>query len=156
MDIPSVLRVDPPGRGLHLLAARNQHRLSSAFARPNRGSLRPGRSLDPGSIVRRDEIGALAGSFDRMADRIETLLTAERRLLQDVSHELRSPLARLSFAAELVRTAPDPDQAVSRLRKEFARLSDLVGALLQMTRAEGDSDRGAKRIPAGQTRCGPG
>ena len=75
---------------------------------------------------RRDEIGALAGSFDRMADRIETLLTAERRLLQDISHELRSPLARLSFAAELVRTAPDPDQAVLRLRKEIARLSDLV------------------------------
>lgn len=87
---------------------------------------------------RRDEIGALAGSFDRMADRIETLLTAERRLLQDVSHELRSPLARLNFAAELVRTAPDRDQAVARLRKEISRLSDLVGALLQMTRAEGD------------------
>ncbi len=87
---------------------------------------------------RRDEIGALAGSFDRMADRIETLLTAERRLLQDISHELRSPLARLSFAAELVRTAPDRDYAVSRLRKEIVRLSALVGALLQMTRAEGD------------------
>ncbi len=93
---------------------------------------------------RRDEIGELAGSFDRMADRIETLLTAERRLLQDISHELRSPLARLGFAAELVRTAPDRDQAVSRLRKEISRLSDLVGAMLQMTRAEGDpasSDR---------------
>lgn len=94
---------------------------------------------------RRDEIGALAGSFDRMADRIETLLTAERRLLQDVSHELRSPLARLSFAAELVRTAPDRDQAVARLRKEISRLSDLVGALLQMTRAEGDPAAGERR-----------
>lgn len=94
--------------------------------------------------TRRDEIGELSKSFDRMADRIETLLTAERRLLQDISHELRSPLARLGFAAELVRTAPHRDQAVSRLRKEISRLSDLVGALLQMTRAEGDpssSDR---------------
>ena len=94
--------------------------------------------------ARRDEIGELAGSFDRMADRIETLLTAERRLLQDVSHELRTPLARLGLAAELVRTAPDRDQAVLRLRKEISRLSDLVGTLLQMTRAEGDptvSDR---------------
>jgi signal transduction histidine kinase len=88
---------------------------------------------------RRDEIGALARSFDRMADRIETLLTAERRLLQDISHELRSPLARLSFAAELMRTASDRDPALFRLRKEITRLSDLVGALLQMTRAEGDS-----------------
>jgi two-component system sensor histidine kinase CpxA len=94
---------------------------------------------------RRDEIGALAGSFDRMADRIETLLTAERRLLQDVSHELRSPLARLSFAAELVRTAPDLDQSVSRLKKEISRLSDLVGALLQMTRAEGDPESGERK-----------
>jgi two-component system sensor histidine kinase CpxA len=94
--------------------------------------------------ARRDEIGALAGSFDRMADRIETLLTAERRLLQDVSHELRSPLARLSFAAELVRTAPDLDHSVSRLKKEISRLTDLVGALLQMTRAEGDPASGER------------
>ncbi|MDP9169860.1 MAG: HAMP domain-containing protein, partial [Acidobacteriota bacterium] len=49
-------------------------------------------------LRRKDEIGVLAESFDRMADRLETLLVAERRLLQDVSHELRSPLARLSFA----------------------------------------------------------
>lgn len=94
---------------------------------------------------RRDEIGALAGSFDRMADRIETLLTAERRLLQDVSHELRSPLARLSFAAELVQTTPNREQSVARLRKEISRLSDLVAALLQMTRAEGDPASGERR-----------
>jgi two-component system sensor histidine kinase CpxA len=80
-----------------------------------------------------------------MADRIETLLTAERRLLQDVSHELRSPLARLSFAAELVRTAPNQDQALARLRKEISRLSDLVGTLLQMTRAEGDPASGERK-----------
>jgi two-component system sensor histidine kinase CpxA len=73
-----------------------------------------------------------------MAERIGTLLSAERRLLQDVSHELRTPLARLSFAAELVRTAKDPETAVARLKKEIQRLTDLVGALLQVTRAEGD------------------
>jgi two-component system sensor histidine kinase CpxA len=94
---------------------------------------------------RRDEIGELAGSFDRMADRIETLLTAERRLLQDVSHELRSPLARLGFAAELLRTSPDKDQAMARLRKEISRLSDLIGALLQMTRVEGDPASGNRK-----------
>lgn len=87
---------------------------------------------------RRDEIGGLSRSFDHMADRIETLVTAERRLLQDVSHELRSPLARLSFAAELVRTAEDRDQAVQRLKKEIARLTTLVGTLVEVTRAEGD------------------
>src|SRR5258708_2599822 len=89
-------------------------------------------------LARRDEIGNLARSFDRMADRIETLLIAERRLLQDVSHELRSPLARLSFAAELARTAPDHDVAIARVKKEVSRLSDLVGTLLEVTRNEGD------------------
>lgn len=89
-------------------------------------------------LTRKDEIGNLARSFDRMADRIETLLTAERRLLQDVSHELRSPLARLSFATELVATEPDRDKAIGRIRKEVSRLSLLVGSLLEMTRAEGD------------------
>jgi two-component system sensor histidine kinase CpxA len=89
-------------------------------------------------LARRDEIGNLARSFDRMADRIETLLVAERRLLQDVSHELRSPLARLSFAAELARTAPDHDVAIARVKKEVSRLSELVGTLLEVTRNEGD------------------
>jgi two-component system sensor histidine kinase CpxA len=88
---------------------------------------------------RKDEIGDLGRSFDRMAGRIEELLTAERRLLQDISHELRSPLARLSFAAELVKTADDKDAAVGRLRKEISRLTNLVGALIQVTRAEGDA-----------------
>jgi two-component system sensor histidine kinase CpxA len=87
---------------------------------------------------RRDEIGNLSRTFDRMAERIATLLTAERRLLQDISHELRSPLARLSFAAELIRTADDRDAAVGRLKKEIGRLTNLVGALIEVTRAEGD------------------
>ncbi len=88
--------------------------------------------------TRGDEIGELARAFDQMADRIETLLTAERRLLQDISHELRSPLARLSFAAELARTSPDREGAAMRVDKEVRRLSDLVENLLQVTRAEGD------------------
>jgi two-component system sensor histidine kinase CpxA len=90
------------------------------------------------NTTRKDEIGELGRAFDRMAERIRTLLSAERRLLQDVSHELRSPLARLSFAAELVRTAEDREAGVARLKKEIQRLTDLVGALLQVTRAEGD------------------
>jgi two-component system sensor histidine kinase CpxA len=90
--------------------------------------------------TRKDEIGEVGRAFDRMAERIATLLTAERRLLQDISHELRSPLARLSFAAELVRTAENRDAAVARLNKEIARLTDLVGGLIQVTRAEGDPE----------------
>ncbi len=97
---------------------------------------------------RRDEIGNLARAFDEMAERMETLLTAERRLLQDISHELRTPLARLSFAAELSRTAEDRNAATARLKKEIGRLTDLVGALLQVTRAEGDpSSRNLTDLP---------
>jgi len=81
-----------------------------------------------------------------MAGRIETLLTAERRLLQDVSHELRSPLARLSFAAELMSDTAS-SQATGRVRREIERLSQLVGSLLEMTSAEGDpSSRKTRRV----------
>ena len=89
---------------------------------------------------RRDEIGDLARSFNQMAERLQTLLMAERRLLQDISHELRSPLARLRFALELARTSKSPEAAYSRANKEVERLSTLVGELLQVTRAEGDPE----------------
>ena len=87
---------------------------------------------------RHDGIGDVGRAFDQMADRIEKLLTAERRLLQDISHELRSPLARLSFAAELARTSPDREAAAMRVNKEIDQLTDLVQSLLQVTREEGD------------------
>jgi len=90
-------------------------------------------------LKRRDELGELSQAFDQMAGRIETLLTAERRLLQDISHELRSPLARLSFAAELARTSPDREGSIARVNKEIKRLAELVESLIQVTRAEGDS-----------------
>jgi signal transduction histidine kinase len=88
--------------------------------------------------TRRDELGQLARTFDRMAGRIETLLAAERRLLLDISHELRSPLARLGVAVELARSGDDLDAALNRIQKESDRLNSLVGQLLQVTRAEGD------------------
>jgi signal transduction histidine kinase len=89
---------------------------------------------------RKDEIGKLSQAFDRMADRIATLMSAERRLLQDISHELRSPLSRLTFAAELVGSAKNPEAAVERVKREVRRLSDLVSALVDVTRAEGDPE----------------
>jgi len=88
--------------------------------------------------TRLDELGHLARAFDRMADRIETLVTAERRLLLDISHELRSPLARLGVAVELARSGENLDTALNRIQKESDRLNALVGQLLQVTRAEGD------------------
>ena len=86
----------------------------------------------------KDEIGNLGRSFNAMAERIHTLLTAERQLLQDVSHELRSPLARLTFEAEMVRKTTDRDATATMLRREIERLSELVGTLIEMARAEGE------------------
>jgi signal transduction histidine kinase len=85
-----------------------------------------------------EEFGKLARAFNLMADRLQTLLTAERRLLQDVSHELRSPLARLKFATELARTSGDREASLDRIEREIDRLTALVSELLQVTRAEND------------------
>jgi signal transduction histidine kinase len=108
-------------------------RLQRAVERFGRGDL-SARAASP----RRDELGDLARTFDRMADRIQTLVDAERRLLLDISHELRSPLARLGVAVELARSGRDREAALNRIEKEAERLNGLVSGLLQVTRAEGD------------------
>jgi len=90
---------------------------------------------------RRDELGQLARTFNQMADRIQTLLAAERRLLLDISHELRSPLARLCVAVELARSKTSNDAMLDRIEKEAERLNSLVSELLQVTRAEGDPSK---------------
>lgn len=89
---------------------------------------------------RRDELGDLGRTVDRMAERIETLVKSQRRLLQDISHELRSPLARLGVAVELARGGGDATVAFNRIEKEADRLNTLVGELIQVTRAEGDPE----------------
>ncbi|MFO0957139.1 MAG: ATP-binding protein [Isosphaeraceae bacterium] len=109
-------------------------KLHQAVERFGRGDL----STRIGS-ARRDEIGELARAFDAMAGRIETLLVAERRLLQDVSHELRSPLARMALAVRLARGRDDLDPALDRIKREADRLSALVEELLQLATAEGEA-----------------
>ena len=98
--------------------------------------------------VRRDELGQLARTFDRMADRIETLLAAERRLLLDISHELRSPLARLGVAIELARSGDDTDSR-AQSHPEGIRPPQLAGG----PTAPGDARRGRPRLAA--PRSGP-
>jgi two-component system sensor histidine kinase CpxA len=85
---------------------------------------------------RRDEVGTLARDFDAMAERIQALVTAKETLLRDVSHELRSPLARIRMALALAErragAAAGPDLA--RIEREAERLDALVGQVMTLTR----------------------
>ncbi|MFH1178014.1 MAG: ATP-binding protein [Acidobacteriota bacterium] len=87
---------------------------------------------------RRDEIGDLARDFDAMAARLEALLSAQRRLLRDVSHELRSPLARLGVALELARkrAGASASEQLDRIELEAGRLDALIDQLLTLSRLE--------------------
>jgi two-component system sensor histidine kinase CpxA len=87
---------------------------------------------------RRDEIGQLARDFDAMAGRLENLVGSQRRLLRDVSHELRSPLARLTVALQLARDREGAQavEALDRIERETGRLDDLIGQLLLLERLE--------------------
>lgn len=81
---------------------------------------------------RRDELSFLANDFDVMAERIETLVTSQSNLLRDVSHELRSPLARLNVALELCRqhSSDQAQKHLDRMTLETERLNDLIGQIL--------------------------
>ena len=86
---------------------------------------------------RRDELADLGLEFDRMAHQITTLMAAQRHLLHDVSHELRSPLARLQAAIGLARQQPDRiDTSLDRIEREVGRLDELVGEVLTLSRLE--------------------
>ncbi len=87
---------------------------------------------------RQDEIGQLGRSFNRMAERLERLIVSERRLLGDISHELRSPLARLKFAVKLARTSPNSTIALDRIERDVNRITSLVADIVEITAIEGD------------------
>ncbi len=85
------------------------------------------------------EITDLGRDFDVMVERTEKMINARKRLLRDISHELRSPLARLNVALELVRKRFDAkdEQSLHRIEKEAVRLNELIGQLLILARLEG-------------------
>ncbi len=86
---------------------------------------------------RRDEIGRLAVSLDVMADRIDSLIRGQRQLLRDVSHEVRSPLARIRLASGLMAQCdPAAAVAVNRIDEEIARLDELIDKILDVSRLE--------------------
>lgn len=94
---------------------------------------------------RRDEIGDLGRDFDRMAERLESLVEGHKRLLGDVSHELRSPLARLTVALGLARRAhaEEMPELLDRIAFEARRVDRLIGQLLTLARIESGSHMAA-------------
>src|SRR5439155_7164170 len=118
-------------------------RLRDGFRKLAKGDL--GVRLTAGMGGRRDEIADLAQDFDAMAERLQHLIASRDRLLHDVSHELRSPIARMSVAVGLARKNGGlNEQALARIETEGARLNAIVGDLLSLSRAE--SQAGAEEI----------
>jgi len=116
-------------------------RLRAATKRLAEGDL-TARAGIPGKRSSGDEIAQLVQDFDTMAGRIEDLVNAQSRLLNDISHELRSPLARLNVALGLARQRSGPEAAGSldRMELEATRLNELIGRLLALARLEGNHD----------------
>ncbi len=87
---------------------------------------------------RRDELAVLAKDFDVMAERIESLVTSQQRLSRDVSHELRSPLARMNVALEIAKQKSNGEASpvLDRIEAESNRLNDMISRLLTLSRLE--------------------
>ncbi|HTS06012.1 MAG TPA: ATP-binding protein [Candidatus Eisenbacteria bacterium] len=111
-------------------------RLRTATRRLAAGDLSARTGASPTS--RRDEVAGLMRDFDAMAERIETLLKAQSRLLNDISHELRSPLARLNVALGLARqrSGVESTDMLDRIEMEASRLNELIGRILTLARLE--------------------
>lgn len=121
-----------------LLLARYLTRPIAAFRRAGQsiaaGDL--GARVGPDAARRKDEFGALARDFDDMAGRVQLLVDSQQRLLRDVSHELRSPLARLQAAAGLIRQRGGDDANLERIEREIEVLDGLIGRILGYSRMQ--------------------
>ena len=94
-------------------------------------------------VERRDEIGQLARDFNHMAQRVEGVVSAQKQLLSNVSHELRSPLTRLQLAVALLENASEPSKQAhhtARIEKEIQQIDHLIGQLLHLAKADADRE----------------
>jgi len=85
---------------------------------------------------RQDELGQLGRDFNSMADQLEKMWSGQKRLLADISHELRSPLARLQMALGLAHQQNVDPASLARIEREAERMEALVSQLLELSRAE--------------------
>jgi two-component system OmpR family sensor kinase len=114
---------------------RPMRQLRAGFERVALGDLAV--RLFPAMRRRHDELSEVARDFDTMVERLELLVSAREQLLHDVSHELRSPLARLQLAIGLGRQNPDNvENSLQRIEHEAGRLDKMIGELLTLSRAE--------------------
>ncbi|MDN4054300.1 HAMP domain-containing sensor histidine kinase [Massilia sp. YIM B02763] len=119
--------------------------LRSAFEAAAAGDLAPKFAANRPRLIG-DELAELGQDFDRMSARLRALMDGQRRLLHDVSHELRSPLARLQAAIGLAHQQPDRIQpTLERIERESVRMDRLVGELLTLSRLEASA-----QLPAGE------
>ncbi|WP_262264862.1 ATP-binding protein [Pantoea dispersa] len=117
---------------------RPMRQLREGFARVSRGDLSV--RLYPVMRRRHDELSIVAQDFDAMVERLDTLVKAREELLHDISHELRSPLARLQLATGLARQTPESvASSLNRIDEEARRLDKMIGELLTLSRAEHES-----------------
>jgi two-component system sensor histidine kinase CpxA len=132
------------------MAAATALLLARSFSSPIVRLQRATRALAAGALdtrvgqpfdQRKDEVGTLARDFDAMAEQIQALITDKEVLLRDVSHELRSPLARIRVALALAQRKADQSAQndLVRIEQETERLDQLVGQILALARLRSSS-----------------
>ena len=99
--------------------------------------------VGPSSTGRVDELGDLSRDFNHMAQQLESLIASRQHLIGDISHELRSPLARLSVALGIAQRSAHPETlpALNRIERESLRLNELISEILRLARIEGGVER---------------
>jgi two-component system sensor histidine kinase CpxA len=120
------------------------HSIQSTARRVAHGDLK---ARVPASVSRRfDELAALAKDFDSMVSRLDLLIQTQKNLLNSVSHELRSPLARINLSVALLkkRYSADADDMFQRLDRDVARIDVLMGQLLTLSRLEAGLSSGER------------
>ncbi|UCV09046.1 ATP-binding protein [Dechloromonas denitrificans] len=121
--------------GLAWYFAKPIRQLRNAFDAAANGNLDV--RVTPGMGGRRDELADLGKDFDRMTAQLQSFIEGQQRLLHDVSHEMRSPLARLQAAIGLARQQPARiDDFLLRIEREGDRMDQLIGELLTLSRVE--------------------
>jgi two-component system, OmpR family, sensor histidine kinase CpxA len=120
------------------------HSIQTTARRVAQGDLK---ARVPSSVSRRfDELAALAKDFDSMVNRLDSLIHAQKKLLNSVSHELRSPLARINLSLGLLRDSQraDSDDLFQRLDRDVERIDLLMGQLLTLSRLEAGFSSGER------------